>query len=69
MNTLWMCKNAIYPDGVRHDKVWCAKGFELGYITAAMVQRGNPLVCKTCNPCIDSDIIGEDIRRSDRGWG
>ena len=65
MISLWMCKNAIYKE---NDYLKCAKGHELGLVHSRMVQRGKPLVCRTCQNCPDCDIMGDDIQKSERGW-
>jgi hypothetical protein len=68
MISFWMCKNAVYPNGITHEYIWCAKGHDLGAIRPDMAQRGKPLLCRACNPCPDCDIMGAEIQKSERGW-
>jgi len=63
--SLWMCKNAIYR---KDDYIKCAKGRNLGKVHGGMVRRGMPLVCSTCNPCPECDIMGLDVPKGERGW-
>lgn len=65
--SLWMCKNAKYPasgDGY----ITCSKGHELGKVHSRMVKRGDPLICMTCQDCPDADIMGDDLKKEERGW-
>ena len=67
MISLWMCKNAKYPNN-GDGYITCSKGHNLGKVHPRMVKKGNPLICMTCQTCKDVDIMGDDLKKEERGW-
>ncbi len=67
MISLWICKNAKYPTN-GNDYIMCSKGHHLGTVHSRMVKRGDPLICLICQRCPDADIIGDDLKKEERGW-
>ena len=67
MISLWICKHAQYPtDDTGY--ITCDKGHSIGLITARMAKEGKPLICRVCQGCPDSDIMGGDLKKEERGW-
>lgn len=60
-----MCQNAIYHE---NDYITCAKGHNLGRVHSRMVKKGQPLICMACQSCLDANIMGEDISKTEKGW-
>ena len=67
MISLWQCRHAQYPtDDIGY--ITCTKGHFLGLIAARMAKKGKPLICWACQGCQDCDIMGEDLKKEERGW-
>ena len=62
--SLYQCFNAR----VKFETIYCFEEHDLREINVRQLMRGDPLVLKVCQGCLDYDEMGPPVDKSERGW-